>query len=83
MGCTSRHEHASNKGQQATQPTRAHAATLKVSAAPLLQYRLPLGLGPSLKTWPWWHSQRTQWYSVRGRIILKSILVPNAPCSGV
>ena len=47
-------------------------------ARPLLHQRCPVGLGPSLKTWPWWPPQRTQWYSVRGTISLKSRFVPMA-----
>ena len=51
----------------------------KRSATPLLQKRLPVGGGPSLNTCPWWPPHRAQWYSVRGRIILKSRLVPRWP----
>jgi len=29
-----------------------------------LQYRNPVGGGPSSKRWPWWPPQRLQWYSV-------------------
>ena len=39
-------------------------------ATPLLHQRLPVGGGPSSKTWPWWPPQRIQWYSVRGKISL-------------
>ena len=35
----------------------------------------PVGGGPSSNTWPWWPPQRAQWYSVRGRISLKSRFV--------
>src|SRR5579884_1116987 len=46
------------------------------SAAELMQYRNPVGGGPSLNTWPWWPSHRAQWTSVRGTNSLKSVLVP-------
>src|SRR6266436_162171 len=48
------------------------------SATPLLHQRCPVGGGPSSNTCPWWPPQRTQWYSVRGQINLKSRLVANA-----
>jgi hypothetical protein len=38
---------------------------LKVIARPLMQWRIPVGFGPSLKTWPRWPPQRRQWHSVR------------------
>src|SRR5690606_4834138 len=40
------------------------------------------GAGPSSNTWPWWPPQRAQWYSVRGRISLKSRRVSTAPSTG-
>jgi hypothetical protein len=43
---------------------------INFNATPLLHQRLPVGCGPSSKTWPWWPPQRMQWYSVRGRISL-------------
>src|SRR5215510_9741817 len=49
------------------------------NATPLLHQRSPVGGGPSSKTCPWWPPQRTQWYSVRGKISLKSRLVTNTP----
>src|SRR6266487_2442380 len=48
------------------------------SATPLLHQRCPVGGGPSSNTCPWWPPQRTQCYSVRGQINLKSRLVVNA-----
>src|SRR6056297_808076 len=54
----------------------------KRSARPLLHQRWPVGGGPSSKTWPWWPPQRMQWYSVRGRISLKSSLVSTRPSMG-
>src|SRR5712691_11240359 len=48
------------------------------SATPLLHQRCPVGGGPSSNMCPWWPPQRTQWYSVRGQINLKSRLVANA-----
>src|SRR2546423_11683770 len=48
------------------------------SATPLLHQRCPVGGGPSSNTCPWWPPQRTQWYSVRGQINLKSRLVAKA-----
>ena len=44
---------------------------------------MPVGFGPSLNTWPWWPPQRAQWYSVRGRISLKSVLLMKASGSVV
>jgi len=35
------------------------------NAAPLMQYRNPVGFGPSSKTWPRWPSQLQQTTSVR------------------
>src|SRR3989339_113163 len=35
-----------------------------LNAAALMQYRLPLGAGPSLKMWPRWASQRAQFTSI-------------------
>ena len=61
---------------------QVQAAAWNRSASPLLQYRLPVGRGPSPKTCPWWPPQRAQWYSVRGKISLKSVEVPRAPAIG-
>src|SRR5688572_18039804 len=61
---------------------RGVPAGMKRSARPLLHQRCPVGLGPSSKTWPWWPPQRAQWYSVRGRISLKSRRVDTRPASG-
>src|SRR5215510_11296893 len=47
------------------------------NATPLLHQRSPVGGGPSSNTCPWWPPQRTQRYSVRGQISLKSRLVVN------
>jgi len=41
-------------------PLRDPQAALKVSATPLLQYRSPVGDGPSSNTWPWCPPQRAQ-----------------------
>src|SRR5215831_622811 len=44
---------------------RVQADFTKCSAAELMQYRKPVGLGPSGKTWPRWASQRWQATAVR------------------
>ena len=41
-------------------------AGMNLSARPLMQWRLPVGFGPSLKIWPRCPPQRAQWTSVRG-----------------
>ena len=43
---------------------------------PFMQYRNPVGFGPSGKTWPRWPPQRAQWTSVRTWKKLRSVSVP-------
>src|SRR5579871_6630213 len=53
----------------------ASYAGLNVSASPSMQYRRPVGLGPSSKTWPRWPPQRRQCTSVRLSTQLLSVVV--------
>jgi len=47
-------------------------------AAELMQYRKPVGGGPSLNTCPWWPPHLVQCTSVRGPNSFQSVLVPIA-----
>lgn len=40
---------------------------VNVRATPFIQYRRPVGCGPSLNTWPRWPEQREHCTSVRGK----------------
>ena len=46
-----------------------------------MQKRLPVGGGPSSKTWPRWDSASEERTSVRGRIALQSVRSYTAPGS--
>src|SRR5579884_4100244 len=55
---------------------------MNFNATPLMQYRSPVGGGPSGKTWPRWLPQRLQWTSVRIIPWLVSVSVSTAPGMG-
>jgi hypothetical protein len=55
---------------------------LKVNAAPFMQYRSPVGLGPSSNTWPRWPPQRRQCTAFRTIPRDMSVVVPTAFSSG-
>jgi hypothetical protein len=48
------------------------------SETPFMQYRKPVGRGPSAKTWPRWPLQREQWTSVRSIPRVRSVVVSTA-----
>ncbi len=47
----------------------------KLSDRPLMQWRLPVGLGPSSKIWPRWPPQRRQCSSTRDMPSVESMRV--------
>ena len=65
----------------AADPGPAQASGSKSSAAELMQYRLPVGSGPSSKTCPRWPSHRAQTTSVRRIPWLVSSRVSMLPSS--
>jgi SAM-dependent methyltransferase len=50
--CNSSQREAARAGPTRAPPRSGHAG-MNFSATPLLQYRSPVGFGPSLNTWPW------------------------------
>src|SRR5208282_403002 len=59
-----------------------HAAGVKFVATPLMQYRRPVGGGPSGNTWPRCEPQRAQCTSVRLMPHESSTVLPSAPATG-
>src|SRR5215813_2403005 len=55
----------------------------KCSATPFIQYRRPVGPGPSSNTWPRCPPQDEQWTSVRTISQLRSSVVPTARSSAL
>jgi hypothetical protein len=58
-------EAAEKPGLKPMRQVQAPASGRKSSARPFRQCRLPVGSGPSSKTWPKWPPQRRQCTSVR------------------
>ena len=72
QGCTTNrrsraHREGSPRGLRSCGPGQAERKSI---ATPLMQWRLPVGLGPSLKMCPRCPPQSAQWTSVRGTPIL-------------
>jgi len=82
MHAAARAAQGPHRARYVTNSGRSSPAGTNFNATPLLQYRCPVGSGPSLNTCPWCPPQRTQWYSVRGRISLKSFFVSTRPSIG-
>src|SRR5690348_12575512 len=61
----SRHGDVGQAGGQVSPCSWLAVAGSNASEHELMQYRLPVGLGPSLKTWPRWPPQRRHTTSVR------------------
>ena len=58
---THHHDHYSAARQNIKTPFQALPILgMNLRATPLLHQRLPVGCGPSLKTWPWCPPQRAQ-----------------------